>query len=80
MEKHLLISKGSKGWGGPLTIDIHQSKKIAYITGGLVPPVVERLSELTGWPSVDVFKNGEPAEDEIGLMVIDCGYQPASNR
>ena len=73
MEKHLLISKGSKGWGGPLTIDIHQSKKIAYITGGLVPPVVERLSELTGWPSVDVFKNGEPPEDEIGLMVIDCG-------
>jgi sorbitol-specific phosphotransferase system component IIBC len=37
MEKHLLISKGSKGWGGPLTIDIHQSKKIAYITGDWFP-------------------------------------------
>ena len=73
MEKHLLISKGSKGWGGPLTINTNQAKKIAYITGGLVPPVVERLSELTGWPSVDVFKNGEPPENEIGLMVIDCG-------
>ncbi|MDU4095228.1 MAG: four-carbon acid sugar kinase family protein, partial [Pantoea sp.] len=44
-----------------------------YITGGMCPPVVERLSELTGWPSVDVFKNGEPPPDEIGLMVIDCG-------
>ncbi|PLL88871.1 PTS sugar transporter subunit IIBC, partial [Klebsiella michiganensis] len=73
MEKHLLISKGCKGWGGPLTINISQAKKIAYITGGICPPVVERLSELTGWPSVDVFKNGEPLEEEIGLMVIDCG-------
>ncbi|EKZ6282940.1 four-carbon acid sugar kinase family protein [Klebsiella aerogenes] len=73
MEKHLLISKGSKGWGGPLTVNIGQAKKIAYITGGMCPPVVERLCELTGWPAVDVFKNGEPPEAEIGLMVIDCG-------
>ncbi len=34
MEKHLLISKGCKGWGGPLTITPGQGKKIAYITGG----------------------------------------------
>lgn len=73
MEKHLLISKGCKGWGGPLAIDISREKKIAYITGGFCPPVVERLSELTGWPSVDVFKYGEPPEEEIGLVVIDCG-------
>lgn len=50
MEKHLLISKGCKGWGGPLTITLGQGKKIAYITGGIRPPVVDRLSELTGWP------------------------------
>lgn len=38
MEKHLLISKGCKGWGGPLTITPGQGKKIAYITGGIRPP------------------------------------------
>lgn len=40
MEKHLLISKGSKGWGGPLTIDIHQSKRL-LISPGIGSPVVE---------------------------------------
>lgn len=73
MEKYLLISKGSKGWGGPLKINLVADKKIAYITGGIRPSVVDRLSELTGWSAVDVFKDGEPPEDQIGIMVIDCG-------
>lgn len=73
MEKYLLISKGSKGWGGPLKIKIEAGKKIAYITGGICPPVVERLAELTGWEPIDVFKNGEPDEKDISVMVIDCG-------
>ncbi|CAK9883927.1 MAG: PTS system glucitol/sorbitol-specific EIIB component [Candidatus Erwinia impunctatus] len=73
MDKHLLISKGSKGWGGPVRIALNKPKKIAYITGGIRPAVVDRLVELTGWPSIDVFKNGEPPENDIGIMVIDCG-------
>jgi sorbitol-specific phosphotransferase system component IIBC len=27
MEKHLLIGKGSKGWGGPLKVTLGQPKK-----------------------------------------------------
>ncbi|WP_017349124.1 four-carbon acid sugar kinase family protein [Pantoea sp. A4] len=73
MDNYLLIGKGGKGWGGPLRISLNQSKKIAYITGGQRPAVVDRLCELTGWPSVDVFRHGEPAAEEIGIMVIDCG-------
>lgn len=72
MEKHLLISKGCKGWGGPLTITPGQGKRLRTSPGD-PSPVVDRLSELTGWPSIDVFKNGEPPAEEIGLMVIDCG-------
>lgn len=72
MEKHLLISKGCKGWGGPLTITLGQGKRLRTLPGD-PSPVVDRLSELTGWPSIDVFKNGEPPAEEIGLMVIDCG-------
>lgn len=73
MEKHLLVSKGRRGWGGPLSIDIRQPKKVAYITGGICPPVVARLCQLTGWSAIDVFKHGEPPQEEIGVMVIDCG-------
>lgn len=73
MKIYLEIIRGSKGWGGPLIIDVIPGKKIAYITGGIRPMVVDRLMELTGWESVDVFKRGEPDEQEIGLIVIDCG-------
>ncbi|WP_350313836.1 hypothetical protein OHJ28_10850 [Dickeya fangzhongdai] len=73
MKRYLEITRGSKGWGGPLTIEVAAGKKIAYITGGIRPAVVDRLMELTGWEGVDVFKHGEPAEQDIGLVVIDCG-------
>ncbi len=62
MEKHLLIGKGCKGWGGPLTITPGQGWCVHHRDPS---PVVDHLSELTGWPSIDVFKNGEPPAERL---------------
>ena len=57
MANSLYITKGSGGWGGPLTIDIEPGKKVLYITG---------------MEAVDGFKTSIP-DDEIAVAVIDCG-------
>ncbi len=67
------VSRGSQGWGGPLVIlPTAQRDKIVAVTGGGIPPVAQRLAELTGATAVDGFRS-PPLESEIAAVVIDCG-------
>ncbi len=71
--KAVKIVKGSNGFGGPLVIrPTEKRNKIAYITGGRKPEVVDKLEALTGMESVNGFSSGIK-DEEIAVIIIDCG-------
>ena len=71
--KSVIVSAGSGGFGGPLTLTPDEKRnKIVNITGGVISDVAVHLGEMTGAEVVDGFKTSVP-EDEILAAVIDCG-------
>ena len=73
MKPSVTITKGSSGWGGPLTVYETETRKVvASVTGGSIHPLAKKIAELLGVPVVDAFNNKvEP--DTIIIAVVDCG-------
>jgi glucitol/sorbitol PTS system EIIB component len=71
--KQVKVSKGSGGWGGPLTVAPSDDKPIiACITGGGIHPVAQRIADMTGGTAFDAFKSTVKF-DQMACAVIDCG-------
>lgn len=73
MYRAITITKGSAGWGGPLTMKPTEKRnKVVSVTGGGIHPVAAKIAEMTGGTAVDGFSTGVP-DDEIMVVIIDCG-------
>lgn len=70
----ITISKGSGGFGGPLTVEPKEGKDVLlYITaGGAEPDIAEKIVKLSGCRAVNGFKTSVP-DEEVFLVIIDCG-------
>lgn len=73
MYRAITITRGSAGWGGPLTMKPTEKRnKVVSVTGGGIHPVAAKIAEMTGATPVDGFSTGVP-DEEIMVVVIDCG-------
>lgn len=73
MYRAITITRGSAGWGGPLTIKpTEKCYKVISVTGGGIHPVAAKIAEMTGGEAVDGFSTGVP-DDEVMIAVVDCG-------
>ena len=71
--KAVKVSKGSRGWGGPLTIHPKPGREyVVSITGGGIHPVAQRIAEMTGGIPFDGFKS-KVEFNQMACVVIDCG-------
>lgn len=56
MYRAITITRGSAGWGGPLTIKpTEKCYKVISVTGGGIHPVAAKIAEMTGGEAVDGF-------------------------
>lgn len=70
--KAVTIVKGSGGFGGPLTFQPTDDKKIILsVTGGGIHPVAQKIADLTGGEAVDGFK-ASPKDNEVLCAVVNC--------
>lgn len=73
MYRAITITKGSAGWGGPITIKpTEKCYKVISVTGGGIHPVAQKIAEMTGGEAVDGFSTGVP-DQEVMIAVVDCG-------
>ncbi|MBO1299633.1 MULTISPECIES: PTS glucitol/sorbitol transporter subunit IIB [unclassified Enterococcus] len=73
MSNKVIVSQGTKGWGGPLTLQPTEEKTVvASVTGGGVHPVAQKIADLLGVEAVDGFKEKVEPEKMI-CAVVDCG-------
>lgn len=71
--KVVKVSKGQKGWGGPLFLEETDSLKyVASVTGGGIHPVARKIADLLGVEAIDGF-NSKVEPHEMICAVIDCG-------
>src|SRR5699024_11603208 len=67
------ITKGTNGWGGPLTLKSTPERQyVISVTGGGIHPVAQEIARITGATVVDSYKNPVPNEETIAA-VMDCG-------
>ena len=67
------LSKGSGGWGGPLTLRPEGERNIILnITGGGIKQISYDIAEACGGEAFDGFK-GAVDESRVLCVVIDCG-------
>ncbi len=73
MFKKAIVHAGHGGFGGPLVLVPTEEKNIIlYITGGFIPEVARKLSEITGGELVDGFKT-KVEDEKVLAVIIDCG-------
>jgi PTS system glucitol/sorbitol-specific IIB component len=71
--KSVKVVKGSRGWGGPLTITPKAGREyVVSITGGGIHPVAQRIADMTGGIAFDGFKS-KVGFEQMACVVIDCG-------